>query len=66
VEAHSVEERPFRAVKTCNQNPFLAPLAPPAAEGGASKKDQPKGERPELLGHRMDYVVTRIQSEFPD
>jgi hypothetical protein len=21
----SVEERPFRAVKTCSQNPFLAP-----------------------------------------
>jgi hypothetical protein len=27
VEAHSVEERPFRAVKRCNQNPFLAPQA---------------------------------------
>jgi hypothetical protein len=23
----SVEERPFRAVKRCNQNPFLAPQA---------------------------------------
>jgi hypothetical protein len=54
------------ALKRCNQPSFLAPLAPPAAEGGASKKDQPKGERPELLGHRMDYVATRIQSEFPD